>query len=216
MLNSFDINAAVRVQNRLGSHLALSWTGGRVQTVGGGDVAYDLCRARVTALLVVCSLPGFEVIETASATVPLAVPYLRGFLSFREGPAFIRAFRLLKKRPDVTLFDGNGIAHPRRMGLASYVGVVLDVPTIGCAKKPFYPFRLPGARRGSAAAYRDESGKQVGLCLRTSAGVKPIFMSPGHRVDFAAARRIVLDCSRFRVPEPLRLAHQLASKASLS
>lgn len=213
MSTGLNIPRAVKMQERLAGRLILTWSGGPVRSLGGGDVAYDLDRGRVAALIVVCSFPGFEVLETATAVQELKIPYVPGFLSFREGPVFLETFRRLKHRPDVTLFDGNGIAHPRRMGLASHLGVLLDVPTVGCAKKPFYPFRPPGFRRGAATIFRDSSGERIGYCLRTREGVKPVFVSPGHRVDFALARRIVLSCARTRIPEPLRLAHLLAREA---
>jgi deoxyribonuclease V len=108
--------------------------------------------------------------------------------------------------------DGNGIAHPRKMGLASYVGVVLDICTIGCAKKPFYPFVLPSEKKGAYTLFRDERKDNVGICLRSRSRVKPIFVSPGHRIDLMSAMQLVLGCSKFRIPEPLREAHKRASK----
>jgi deoxyribonuclease V len=211
MPGSLNLREAARLQEELAARLSLSWTGGRVRTVAGSDVSYDLRRGLLGAAIVVCALPGLEILETASAVRTIPVPYVPGFLSFREAPVLLEAFGRLKSRPDVTLVDGNGIAHPRRMGLASHVGVLLDVPTVGCAKNPFYPFRRPGARRGSATAVVDERGERVGLCLRTRDGIKPVFVSPGHRVDFDLTRRLVLACSRTRLPEPQRLAHSLAS-----
>jgi deoxyribonuclease V len=97
------------------------------------------------------------------------------------------------------------------MGLASYLGVTLDIPAIGCAKSSLYPFRAPELRRGAATLIRNERGETVGLCLRTREGVSPVFVSPGHRVDMTLARQVVLACSRFRIPEPLREAHRLTS-----
>jgi deoxyribonuclease V len=128
----------------------------------------------------------------------------------REGPAYFDALRKIANPPDVWLFDGNGIAHPRRMGLASYVGLKLDRPSVGCAKTAFFPFRAPAAERGASTVYKDAKGEPVGLCLRTRAGVRPVFVSPGHRVDLRLARKVVLACSRFRIPEPLREAHRLS------
>jgi len=96
------------------------------------------------------------------------------------------------------------------MGLASYVGVVLDIPTIGCAKTPVFPYDPPGVNRGAYSPYKDRENELVGYCLRTQTSVKPVFVSPGHRVDFALSREIVLDCSRFRIPEPIRIAHHMA------
>jgi len=108
------------------------------------------------------------------------------------------------------LVDGNGIAHPRKMGLASYLGVLLDQPTIGCAKSPFFPCQAPERERGGKVPYYNQNGEQVGLCLRTRDGVKPVFVSPGHKMDIQTAGEIVLNLAKFRLPEPLRIAHQKA------
>ena len=182
----------------------------RVNTVAGADFSYHREKGLIGAIVVVLKIPGYEMIEFTSEVRKVSIPYIPGYLNFREGPAFIKAFRKLINKPDVTLIDGNGIAHPRRMGLASYVGVLLDIPTVGCAKSPFFPYRSPSNHRGSFSLYTDNNGKKVGYCLRTRLSVKPVFVSPGHRVDFNFARNLVLDCSKYRIPEPLRIAHQLA------
>jgi deoxyribonuclease V len=209
-----NLSRAIKIQEEMASRLILEWSGGRVRLVAGADSSYDQIERRIAAVVVVLTYPGLEIVETSSAVRPLAMPYVPGFLAFREGPAFMAAFRRLKRRPDVTLLDGNGIAHPRKMGLASYVGVKLDIPTIGCAKTPFFSFRQPDERRGSWTEYRNRSAEKVGICLRTRAGVRPVFVSPGHRVDFPLSRQIVLGCSSYRLPEPLREAHRLSRALS--
>jgi deoxyribonuclease V len=203
---------AIRIQEELASRVILEWAGGFVDYVAGADSAYDPKEQKIGAVIVVMRTPECEVVEVARAFRKVPMPYIPGFLGFREGPAFIDAFRKLKRRPDVTLLDGNGIAHPRKMGLASYVGVVLDVPTIGCAKSPFFPYSLPAEGRGIFTHLQNNAGERVGFCLRTRAGIKPVFVSPGHRVSFYQARKTVLDCARFRVPEPLREAHRLSQE----
>jgi deoxyribonuclease V len=205
-----NLARAARIQEEMSSRLVLEWKGGRVRLVAGADSSCDQKERRITAVVVVLTYPGLELVEISSAARPLAMPYVPGFLAFREGHAYLAAFCRLKRRPDVTLIDGNGIAHPRKMGLASYVGVRLDIPTIGCAKSPFFPFRQPDERPGSWTEYRNRASEKVGICLRTRAGVRPVFVSPGHRVDFPLSRRIVLGCSRYRLPEPLREAHRLS------
>jgi deoxyribonuclease V len=119
----------------------------------------------------------------------------------------LRAVHLLKRLPDIIIVDGNGIAHPRRMGLATYIGVLLKSSTIGCAKNPFYSFSMPGQLRGEHTLYYDQNGSKVGYCLRTQNKIKPVFVSPGNRIGFERARDLVLACSKYRIPEPLRLAH---------
>jgi deoxyribonuclease V len=205
-----NLSRAMRIQEESASRLILEWTGEEVRLVGAADCSYDREGTRIGAAAVVMTLPGLEIVETAQAVRRVAMPYIPGFLSLREGPAYFDVLRKLSHQPDVMLFDGNGIAHPRRMGLASYVGLKLDRPSIGCAKTAFFPFRAPAERRGACTIYKSNNGEKVGFCLRTRAGVRPVFVSPGHRIDLRLARKVVLDCSRFRIPEPLREAHRLS------
>jgi deoxyribonuclease V len=198
---------AIRIQEELSTRLVLEWTGDAIRLVGGADCSYDTNEKRIGATAVVMALPGLDIVETKQAVRNVSMPYVPGFLSFREGPVYLDVIRRLDCRPDVMLLDGNGIAHPRRMGLASHVGVLLDIPTVGCAKTAYFKYHPPGEKRRSHTVYRDRSGKKVGYCLRTRTGVKPVFVSPGHRTDLKLARKVVLECSRLRIPEPLREAH---------
>ena len=207
-----NLKKAAEAQRRLSSRLILEWDGREVNLVAGADFGYSYMEKKIGASVVVFKIPELEIVEISEAVRDIEVPYLPGFLAYREGPAFLDAFRKIKNEPDVTLVDGNGIAHPRKMGLASYVGVVLDICTIGCAKKPFYPFVLPSEQKGSYTFFRDERKDNAGICLRSRSGVKPIFISPGHRIDPMPAMKLVLACSKFRIPEPLREAHERASK----
>jgi len=206
-----DLTKAAEYQQELASRLILKWDSREVRFVGGADFAYDYKEKNVGACIVVLKIPEFEIVEVSEAVRKIEFPYIPGFLAFREGPAFMDAFQKLKNKPDMTMVDGNGIAHPRKMGLASFVGVILDICTIGCAKKPFFPFSLPGEKRGAYTFFSDEKKNEVGVCLRTRTGVRPIFVSPGHRIDFMASRELILRCSRFRIPEPLREAHRRAN-----
>jgi deoxyribonuclease V len=208
-----DLTRAARIQEELATRLILEWSGGEVRLVGAADCSYDREEKRIGVAAVVMTVPELEIVKTALAVVRVAVPYVPGFLAFREGPACLDVLRKLSPEADVILLDGNGIAHPRRMGLASYVGINLDRPTIGCAKTAFFPWRPPAERRGAFTAYRDTNGAQVGFCLRTRTGVRPVFVSPGHRIDFGLAKEVVLGSSRFRIPEPLRQAHRLSREA---
>jgi deoxyribonuclease V len=205
-----DLAWAIRMQEESASRLILEWTGGEIRFVAAADCSYDREEKRIGAAAVVMTWPGLEIVETAQAVLPLGLPYIPGFLSFREGPAYFAVLGKLSLRPDVFLFDGNGIAHPRRMGLASHIGLRLDRPSVGCAKTAFFPFRTPAVRRGACTVYMNRKGEKVGLCLRTRAGVQPVFVSPGHRIDIRLAGKLVLAASRFRIPEPLREAHRLS------
>lgn len=187
-----------------------------VRTIGGGDVAYSRNGNRVFGAIAVLSFPKMEVIDTATADGKITFPYIPGLLSFREGPILIKAFKKLKIKPDVMIFDGQGIAHPRGVGLASHMGLWLDLPSVGCAKTPLLnEFVNPEPLRGSFQWILQE-GKKVGAVLRTKEKVKPLFVSPGHRIDLLMSIRLILEsCRGFRIPEPLRKAHQAARSRML-
>lgn len=180
----------------------------RPRRIAGCDVSVEAAAGKVFAAVVVFRWPQLERLETVTAVGAADFPYVPGYLSFREGPVLDRAFRKLSERPDLVIFDGQGIAHPRRFGLASHLGVLWDVPSVGCAKT-----RLVGAgdepavEKGSWTPLRD-GDEVIGSILRTRDGVKPVFVSPGHRIDLAGAREVVLRATtRYRLPEPTRSAH---------
>ncbi|MGD9345499.1 MAG: endonuclease V, partial [Candidatus Aminicenantes bacterium] len=208
----FDYKKAVIAQKRLSSRLDLTWEEREVQLVAGVDSSYTDEGRAIGVVVVVYKMPEFVIVEVAKEIGKVPIPYVPGFLNYREGPVFFKVFRKMHTKPDVTLFDGNGIAHPRRMGLASHVGVVLNISTIGCAKNSFYPFHSPGEERGDYSVLKNTDNEKVGYCLRTRTGVKPVFVSPGHKVDFRVSRELVLEFSKYRIPEPLRMAHHLASQ----
>jgi deoxyribonuclease V len=207
---NFDWKKAAVVQQKLALRLVIEQEVRKITHIAGADFSYHKQKMLIGAVIVVQKFPELETVEIVEETREIRIPYVPGFLNFREGVPFIRAFRKLRIVPDVTLLDGNGIAHPRKMGLASYVGVVLDIPTVGCAKSPFFPFEPPPEQRGTFSLYKDRKNEMVGFCLRTRTAVKPVFVSPGHRVNFAFSRDVVLSCSRFRLPEPIRIAHLAA------
>jgi len=135
-------------------------------------------------------------------------PYIPGLLAFREGPAIIETFKKLRQRPDLLIIDGQGIAHPRGFGIACHVGVLLDIPAMGIAKKRLYGnYDEPGEKRGSSSPLMSKEGDVIGSVLRTRDNTKPVFVSPGHRLDTESAREIALQCARgYRIPEPTRRA----------
>jgi len=160
---------------------------------------------------VVVSLPTLVPVASAWARAAVTFPYVPGYLSFREGPVFLRAAGRLDVRPDLWLFDGQGIAHPRRFGLAAHLGVLLGAPSVGCAKSRLVGSHVaPGPRRGDWAPL-ELDGRRVGAVLRSRDGVRPLYVSVGHRMRLPAALRWVLACCRYRVPEPIRLAEQLVN-----
>lgn len=182
--------------------------------VAGSDCAISRDERSCVAAVVTYSLSQREVVEQQVAWSPLRFPYIPGLLSFREAPAVLAALRKLHGVPDVLLCDAHGLAHPRRFGLASHVGVITGLPTVGCAKTRLVGrHEEPGMRRGCRRALIHR-GQRVGTVLRTRDGVKPLFVSVGHGIDLPSAERVVLACSkRYRLPEPQRFAHQLAAHA---
>jgi deoxyribonuclease V len=182
-----------------------------VRLVAGVDVSVKENQSQ--AAIVVATYPGFEVVETVLARRPTPFPYIPGLLSFREGPVLEEAFERLQAEPDVFLFDGMGIAHPRRIGIASHMGLWLERPTIGCGKTLLTGrYRELGEEMGAAAPLVDR-GETIGVALRTRTAKNPMFISPGHLADIPTAAELVLRCSpKFRLPEPIRLAHNAAGQ----
>lgn len=200
------------IQERLRARVRVAGGPRRVRLVAGADLAYRADGSRAWAAVVLVSLLEGVVVETATAAGPPPFPYVPGYLSFREGPLLLAAFARLRRRPDVCLFDGQGIAHPRGFGLASHMGVLLDLPSVGCAKSRLVgEHEEPGPRHGDWAPLR-LGGRTVGAVLRTRQGVRPIYVSPGHRIGLRRAIRCVLGMSRLRVPEPIRLAEQAVNE----
>lgn len=189
------------------------------EVVAGVDVSVRDGQARSAVVLL--ALPQLEPIEAVTASRPVAFPYVPGLLAFREGPVVLDAMEKLTTSPDVLIFDAHGMAHPRRLGLATHLGVLLDLPSVGCAKSRLCgEYVEPGKERGSWSHLYDESGPQatdiIGAVLRTRDGVKPVFVSIGHRVDLPSAVSLVLTCApRYRLPETTRWAHRMAGSGSL-
>lgn len=184
----------------------------RIRRVAGADVAFPDGGRTARAGACVLAYPSLEVLDTAVARLPVTFPYVPGLLAFRELGPVLDALARIPVRPDVILCDGHGIAHPRRFGLACYIGLVTGIPTIGVAKSRFVgEYETPGTERG-AWEILWHRGEAVGSVLRTRTGVRPVFVSPGHLVDQQAAREIALACApRYRVPEPTRRADRLAA-----
>lgn len=181
--------------------------------VAGADVSADRFSRVGFAGVVNIGLETFETVEEASARVDLGFPYVPGYLSFRELPALAAAWERLEHRPDVVVFDAHGYAHPRRFGLACHGGVLLDLPSVGCAKTMFVGEHGPlGEERGSTAEIVDK-GEVVGVALRTRDRCNPVYVSIGHRMDLDTAVRLILHLTRFRQPETTRRAHQLVNDA---
>jgi len=214
-LHAWDLMPAeaIALQRRLAQGLERSDRIGEVSHIAGVDIGFEQGGEVTRAAVVVLTWPGLHPVEQALAREPTRMPYIPGLLSFREVPAALSAFARIKTRVDLVMVDGHGIAHPRRLGVAAHLGLWLDLPTIGVAKK-----RLTGQHaevaepRGSTTPLRDKD-EPLGVVLRSRAGVKPVFVSPGHRLSVDSARDWAIAClGRYKLPEPTRLADRLASR----
>lgn len=204
---------ARRAQETLRSRVRIRTLDRKVRLVAGADASYR--NGMVYGAVCLYSYPELDLIEAVAIALTCSFPYVSGYLSFREGPALESAITSLTMRPDVIIFDGQGIAHPLGFGIASHMGVLLKIPTVGCAKSRLYgKCREPGIKRGGRSVLTSPDGDGIGFVLRTRQGVKPLYVSPGHMLDVEAAAELVLSCSRsYRLPEPLRIAHSEAGKA---
>jgi deoxyribonuclease V len=182
-----------------------------VRFIAGADISTQKGQEIATTAVVVLNYPELKLVESRIIKDKLGFPYIPGLLSFRESPLILTACEQLSLIPDLILVDGQGLAHPRRFGIASHLGLLLDLPTIGCAKSLLCgTHRPPEAETGSYADIMDK-GEIIGVALRTRPGTTPVYVSIGHKVDLPMAIRWVLNCCRgYRIPEPLRLAHLAA------
>jgi deoxyribonuclease V len=210
-LNSWDVSPseAISIQNELAPLVIRSGSPEDVRLVAGIDVA--LPDGGIRAAVVIDSFPALTLLEAATADCPLTFPYVPGLLSFREAPAIIAACQKISTEPDLIIVDGQGIAHPRHLGIASHIGLILDLPTIGCAKSLLIGTHDPvGEQRGDWQPITYQ-GEVIGAALRTRPGTKPVFVSIGNKISLEAAIHWVLACCRgYRLPEPQRQAHHAA------
>jgi deoxyribonuclease V len=217
---------ARRVQVKLAGRVELVPLAKEPQIIAGLDCAFSGDGKRTFAAAVVLRVIGwrcgqvgqprrfeFEQVETVTAEQETRFPYIPGLLSFREAPVCLEAVARLKEQPDLFMIDGQGVAHPRRLGLASHLGLFLDKPTVGCAKSRLIgKYEEPGSERGAYSPLRDRD-ETIGAVVRTRSRVKPVFVSVGHKCTLDDAIRITLACAaRYRIPEPTRLAHQVVSR----
>jgi len=202
---------ALDIQLRLAAQVSRNNEVTTPHFIAGVDISVNRAQGIATGAVVVLRYPELRLVETKIASGKLDFPYVPGLLSFREAPLTLATCQRLTCAPDLVLVDGQGIAHPRRMGLASHLGLFLNTPTIGCAKSLLCgQHEEPGVEPGSYAEVVDKS-ETIGVALRTKLGVKPIYVSIGHKVDLQAAIYWALECCRgYRLPEPLRLAHLAA------
>lgn len=232
-LHNWDLSysQARQCQSSLASKVRFIPLKKQPKLIAGIDCAFSRDGKKIVAAVVVLKPPDFALVETAYAVRKVTFPYIPGLLSFREAPACITAVRMLKTEPDVFIVDGQGVAHPRRLGLAAHLGLFFDKPTIGCAKSRLIGiFDEPPAEKGAYSFLRDKeiakrktgderraaNNEIIGAVVRTRTSVKPVFVSVGNNCTLEDAIKITLgSLTRYRLPEPTRLAHQLVGRLRL-
>ena len=199
---------AVALQRELAGRVVTDTPLPSCSLIAGADVSYNKYDPVIYAGVVVLRLPDLTVVERRGASIECHFPYIPGLLSFREAPALMAAFAKVESAPDAVMLDGQGVAHPRRLGLASHVGLWLDAPCFGCAKSLYVgKYEEPGREAGSWSPLTDR-GQVVGRVVRTKTNVKPVFVSAGHKITLDDAVRLTLAChGGYRIPEPTRQAH---------
>lgn len=204
---------AIALQQHLRSQVRINPLAREVKTIAGADISFNKYEATIYAAVVVIDLTTMQTIEEAGVTSQTKFPYIPGLLSFREMPAVLEAWAKLKSEPDAVMFDGQGIAHPRRCGIASHAGLFLNRPTLGCAKSVLVgKYEDPEAARGSWQPMIDK-GETIGAALRTKDRVSPVYVSAGHLIDLESAIDLTLRCDGgYRQPEPTRRAHLLVNR----
>ena len=211
-----SVSEAVRIQKSLRQQIRLQALNSEVRYVAGADVSYNIDSDQFYAGVVVVNFPDLQLVEESVVIGKASFPYVPGLLSFREAPILLQVFEQLTVCPDVIIFDGQGIAHPRGIGIASHVGLFLDCPAVGCAKSKLigiYDERLLGEKAGNVVSLQTKDHAIIGSVVRTKDRVKPVFVSPGHKTDIPSSIKLVLDCCKgFKLPEPTRLAHTFVNR----
>jgi deoxyribonuclease V len=213
-LHQWDVTPkeAIEIQQRLRSMVSVAGLDKEPRLVAGCDISFDKGSDVVYAGIVVLELPTLAEVGCSTTVAQVKFPYIPGLLSFRESPALLEAWEKLETQPDVVMIDGQGYAHPRRFGIASHFGVLIDLPTVGCAKTVLVgKYEEPDAKAGSYSPLIDRE-ELIGAALRTQDGVNPVFVSVGHRINLESAIEVVLHCTKdYRIPEPTRQAHLLVN-----
>ncbi|CUT00037.1 endonuclease V [Candidatus Kryptobacter tengchongensis] len=214
VLHSWDVSPeeAIKIQNEMRNLVKIENLQSQIRYIAGADISFDKGSNTVYAGIVVLKFPELVEVDRSLLITEVNFPYIPGLLSFRESPALIKAWEKIKIIPDVVIIDGQGIAHPRRFGIASHFGVLIDKPTIGCAKSLLVGmYKEPDEKAGSYS-YLYDSGEIIGVALRTRDNVQPVFVSIGHKITLDESIEIIMQSIRgYRIPEPTRQAHMLVN-----
>ncbi len=209
---------AIAIQGSLASQVIRKGHLEEIRFIAGADISTEKDSTQAYAGVVVMTYPGLEVVEERGVIFELSFPYVPGLLAFREAPPLLKVFEEIRHEPDLILFDGQGIAHPRGLGIAAHMGLLLDKPSIGCAKSLLFGlFEEPGDQQGVFSYLYDKHKNIIGSVVRTRTGVQPVFVSIGHRIDLSTAIKYVLSsCRGYRIPDPIRHAHNFVNRLRTS
>ncbi len=209
---NITIDKARELQKNLTKEVIINGGPKNVRTIAAGDLAFSK-DGTAYAAVVLLSYPKFELLELHTGTEDVRFPYIPGYLTFREAPLLLKLFEKLSQTPDLVMLDGQGIAHPRKLGLGAHIGIFLNLPTIGVAKSRLLgKYIEPGPQKGDWT-WLTHHGEKIGMVIRTRNNVKPIFVSPGYLIDFDNCLKWIMRCSlKYRIPEPTRRAHNEVTK----
>ncbi|HEY8958931.1 deoxyribonuclease V [Chitinophaga sp.] len=212
--NELTVPQATIIQKELKDTVKITPYNGPLNYIAGADISFNKFSTTVYAGIVIMEFPSMKPVGYSLVKKEVLFPYVPGFLAFREVPALLDAWAQLPLKPDILVVDGHGIAHPRRMGIASHFGVLAQQPTIGSAKKKLFGiYEEPGMEKGSYTPLTDKQGQPLGNVLRSKTNVQPVFVSPGHLTDIPGSTEILLQCIKsYRLPEPTRLAHNAVNQ----
>lgn len=205
---------AIAIQGSLATQVIQTGHLEKVRWIAGADISTEKNSTQAYAGVVVMTYPGLEVVEERGMVFELSFPYVPGLLAFREAPPLLKVFEEIRHEPDLILFDGQGIAHPRGLGIAAHVGLLLDKPSIGCAKSLLFGrFEEPGLEQGAFSYLYGNHQQVIGAVVRTRTEVQPVFVSVGHRIDLLTSIKFVLaSCQGYRITEPIRQGHHFVNK----
>jgi deoxyribonuclease V len=207
-----DLEEAIRIQNELSSYAELKDDFKRIERIAGIGIAFSLAENKIAVSSMEFSYPDLEIQNKSFEKSNISFPYISGFFAFSAGPSILSIFER-SGLPDLVIFPGRGIAHPRRIGLATHMGILLNIPTIACSKTPLWnDYEEPQKSKGKYTVY-SENKEKIGAVLRTKDNTKPIFVTPGHKISLESSIEIILNCcTKHRLPEPIRRAHIIAKK----